>query len=170
MSDETTPAHREVAHQQHGEIVRKDSMGTVLMSDADREEYLAKLQRSYVAPGVSFFGVHLVLAVGTWLLFASYTLYDAGETGHYNALWSAALVTLVLFPALWLRQIGPSAVAVGIGVAVGVAYILLGALLPHDSTVTRANEIVSGVLIVIGYVLSLDTRNGGDSTSAHSQG
>ncbi|TIC82637.1 hypothetical protein [Nocardioides sp. GY 10127] len=136
-----------------------------IMSDKELREYRESLAHSYPTPGFSSVGVHLVLLVSVWLIIASYTIYSAGETGHFNALWSGALVTAVILPALWLRQVGPSAVAVGIGVVVGLAYILLGALMPHDSHVGQGSEIISGVLIVIGFVLSLDTKNGGDATS-----
>ncbi len=115
-------------------------------------------------PGLARAGAWLVLAAGTWLALSQWTLYaetPEGREGTWRAMGAAIVVLLAA-----LRLLGPGRSTPAVAAA-GVAGLLLvpSGLLLAETSRAAASETISGILVVIGALLTLDRTTQPQDTS-----
>lgn len=99
-------------------------------------------------PGLARAGAALVLATGTWLALSQWTLYAETPEGREGTWRAMGAAIVVLLAALRLLAPGRSLLAVAAAVVVG--------LLLAETARAAASETISGVLTVLGALLTLD--------------
>ena len=108
------------------------------------------------APPLRPIGVTALLVLGVWLLIAQYALgYPFTVLGQNSALRDLGPGLVVLLAAFWLRQCGPSRVATALCLLSGVALLVFGFAVAHDAVRVQWNEILSGLLVMIGAALTV---------------
>ncbi len=127
-------------------------------AEADAAERRAALSASHSAgrPNLVPVGATLALVVCTWLLLAQWTVYPTNVPGQNNALRDLGVAILTAVCAIRIAVAGPrpwSSAAIAAG---GVALVLFGALMPHDSTGISVNEVVCGLATLAAAALTLD--------------
>lgn len=108
------------------------------------------------APPLRPIGVAVLLVLGVWLLIAQYALgYPFTVLGQNSALRDLGPGLVVLLAGFRLRQAGPSRVATALCALCGIALLVFGLAVPHDAARVQWNEIVSGLLVLVGAALTL---------------
>ncbi len=112
----------------------------------------ALLARSTAAPRRSLrtLGAFGLVALGLWLLLDNWLLdYPFTVVGQDSALRDVGFAVVLALSGLRLRLSSRSLLATGLGLLGGV-FLVVGALaLPHDSTVVRWNELLSGLAALV---------------------
>jgi uncharacterized membrane protein HdeD (DUF308 family) len=106
-------------------------------------------------PGLARAGAALVLATGTWLALSQWTLYAETPEGREGTWRAMGAAIVVLLAALRLLAPGRSLPAVAAAVVVGLLLVPSGLLLAETAR-AAASETISGILTVLGALLTLD--------------
>jgi len=106
-------------------------------------------------PGLGRAGAALLLATGTWLALSQWTLYAETPEGREGTWRAMGAAIVVLLAALRLLAPGRSVPAVAAAVVVGLLLVPSGLLLAETAR-AAASETISGVLTVLGALLTLD--------------
>ena len=106
-------------------------------------------------PGLARAGAALVLATGTWLALSQWTLYAETPEGREGTWRAMGAAIVVLLAALRLLAPGRSLPAVAAAVVVGLLLVPSGLLLAETAR-AAASGTISGILIVLGALLTLD--------------
>lgn len=106
-------------------------------------------------PGLARAGAALLLTTGTWLALSQWTLYAETPEGREGTWRAMGAAIVVLLAALRLLAPGRSVPAVVAAVVVGLLLVPSGLLLAETGR-AAASETISGILAVLGALLTLD--------------
>ncbi len=116
-------------------------------------------------PGLARAGAALLLATGTWLALSQWTLYAETPEGREGTWRAMGAAIVVLLAALRLLAPGRSTPAVAAAVVVGLLLVPSGLLLAETGR-AAASETISGILAVLGALLTLDRTTQPSDTSS----
>ena len=120
-----------------------------------RKRQLLQERAAAPLPSWSPVGVLALLVLAGWLLVGSWVLvYPFSVTGQNSALREVGLAVVVALSALWLRQVGPSRVAIALCGLSGVLLVVAGVAAPHDALRVHWNEVLSGCLVLAATALA----------------
>lgn len=106
-------------------------------------------------PGLARAGAALLLATGTWLALSQWTLYAETPEGREGTWRAMGAAIVVLLAALRLLAPGRSTPAIAAAVVAGLLLVPSGLLLAETGR-AAASETISGILAVLGALLTLD--------------
>ena len=116
-------------------------------------------------PSLRPVGAVLVLTVCVWLLVAQWSVYPTTFVGQNNALRDLGVGIVLALAALRLGLVGRSPRVSAVVALGGVALVLFGLVMPHDSVGIAVSEIICGVLVLVSALLTLDRTDGARATS-----
>ncbi len=120
-----------------------------------RKRELIQERTAAPVPSLSPVGVMALLVLAGWLLVGQWVLvYPFSVTGQNSALRDLGLAVVIALSALWLRQVGPSTVALALCGLAGVLLVVAGLAAPHDAVRVQWNEILSGCLVLVAVALA----------------
>jgi hypothetical protein len=100
-------------------------------------------------------GAYLLVVLAVWLLIGQWLLgYRYTDPGQNAALRDQGFAVVVGLAGIRLAVAPHSRPATLVGLLAGILLVLAGALLPHSTTQAAANEVVTGVLVIIAGALT----------------
>jgi hypothetical protein len=147
---------RELEEVVHGDVHQGVSADSEVVADAaqrkaedltERKQHLLDRAGDRAGPSLRYLGAYGMVALGTWLLAGQGLLgYPFTATGQDNALRDVGFAVLLVLCGLSLRMRRRHLVISTLAAAGGALLILQALLLPHDSSVIRGDEILTGIL------------------------
>ena len=123
------------------------------VEDSERTRELLSARTSWTRPPAAPIGIALLLATSVWLVLAEYDLYPDDIAGKDGALRDGGIAVLIAVSALVMRldRPTPRAWLVALGCALA---LVLSSLLVDSGGILRGNELVTGVLVAVGCLIS----------------
>lgn len=113
------------------------------------------LTESYPRPRLTSLGSGLLIGCAAWLAIAQWTVYPESASGNDAGLRDVGVAVVLALAAFALRLPRPEPQAWGLCLLCGAALIVFGVLFSHDRATSTASELVTGILVVLGCLLTL---------------
>jgi hypothetical protein len=120
-----------------------------------RRAFLERSMRQGLGPTVPI-GAGLVLLVCVWIFIGQGAMYPNSAVGEHHVVLDVVVAIVLALAGLRLLLGGPRRWLSAVVALGGVVLILFGVSLSHESSGVSVDEIVCGLLVLLGALLTLD--------------
>ncbi len=151
MNDENVhEGAREVAR------VEKQDAAQTALHVSQQTRALLESRTAAPFPSVRPLGLTILLVLSVWLFVSQWALiYPFTIASQNSALRELGFAVVISLSAIWLRQLGPNRVAVGLLLLSGVLLMVSGVVFSDNIARVRWNEIATGAVVLVAAVMSM---------------